>query len=45
MRENSWDKKYLGVSQVLLNTWKLILLYSVAAGLSAKSSLQEGLVS
>lgn len=28
--------------QVSLNTWKLILPYSVAAGLSAEPSLQEG---
>lgn len=44
-RKNSWDKKHLCLSQVLLNTWKLILLYSVAAGLSAKPSLQEALTS
>lgn len=44
-RENSWDKKHLGLSWVLLNTWKLILAYSVAAGLSAKPSLQEGVTS
>lgn len=33
------------LSWVLLNTWKLILQYSVAAELSAKPSLQEGLTS
>lgn len=44
--ENSPDEKHLGLSCVLLNTWKLILQHSVAAaGISAKPSLQEGLTS
>lgn len=44
-RATFWDKKHLGLSVVLLNTWKLILLFSVAAWLPAKPSLQEELAS
>lgn len=29
-RRNYWDEKHLGLPQLLLNTWKLILVYSVA---------------
>lgn len=44
-RKNCWDEKHLALPRLLLNTWKLILVYSVAAWLSAKPSLQEGLAS
>lgn len=44
-RERTPGIENICLSWVLLNTWKLILRYSVAAGLSAKPSLQEGLTS
>lgn len=42
---SDWGIRNICLSWVLLNTWKLIFPYSVAARLSAKPSLQEGVTS